>query len=80
MARADGDTLKVGARVAAAQDLPGIPAGTAGRGILRNDMPTARSWTRYRVWFDTGATNGTDIGSLDRSQLIALTRKGQPVV
>ncbi|MBK6669686.1 MAG: hypothetical protein IPG46_08435 [Actinobacteria bacterium] len=48
--------------------------------ILRNDMPTARSWTRYRVWFDTGATNGTDIGSLDRSQLIALTRKGQPVV
>jgi hypothetical protein len=32
------------------------------------------------VWFDTGATNGTDIGSLDRSQLIALTRKGQPVV
>jgi hypothetical protein len=48
-------------KVVAAVDLPGVPAGTPGKVILKNGF----RWIRYRVMFD----NGLDIGSLDRSQI-----------
>jgi hypothetical protein len=41
-------------RVAAARDLPGVPAGTAGKVLLVNGF----SWVRYRVRFDSGAERG----------------------
>lgn len=56
-----GDELKVKAKVVAAEDLVGVPAGTRGRVTLKNGF----RWIRYRVEFD----NGVGIGSLDRSQL-----------
>ena len=37
-------------RVVAAEDLPGVPAGTPGVVM----MVTGLSWTRYRVQFDNG--------------------------
>ena len=49
-------------KVVAAVDLPGVPAGTPGKVILKNGF----RWIRYRVYFE----NGLDIGSLDRSQLV----------
>ena len=48
-------------QVVAAVDLPGVPAGTAGRIKITNGF----AWTRYWVLFD----NGVDMGSLDASQL-----------
>lgn len=57
-----GDELKIRAKVVAAEDLRGVPAGTRGRVTLRNGF----RWIRYRVEFD----NGVGIGSLDRSQLV----------
>lgn len=56
-----GDELRVRDKVVAAEDMPGVPAGTPGRVILKNGF----RWIRYRVLFE----NGVDIGSLDRSQL-----------
>ena len=58
----DNDELKVRAKVVAAEDLPGVPAGTRGRVTLKNGF----RWTRYRVEFD----NGEGVGSLDREQLV----------
>ncbi len=58
----DGE-FKVRAKVVAAADLPGVPAGTPGRVTLKNGF----RWTRYRVYFD----NGEDIGSLDGTQLMS---------
>lgn len=60
----DNDELKVRAKVVAAEDLPGVPAGTEGRVTLKNGF----RWTRYRVEFD----NGVGVGSLDRDQLVPL--------
>jgi hypothetical protein len=57
----DGDKLLFHDKVVAAEDLPGVPAGTPGKVTLINGF----RWIRYRVYFD----NGADIGSLDRSQL-----------
>lgn len=62
MAGASGDELKVRAKVVAAEDLRGVPAGTPGRVTLKNGF----TWIRYRVEFE----NGVGIGSLDRSQLM----------
>ncbi len=60
----DNDNVfKVRAKVVAAVDLPGVPAGTPGKVTLKNGF----RWTRYRVYFD----NGEDIGSLDGTQLMA---------
>ena len=60
----DNDSeFKVHAKVVAAVDLPGVPAGTPGKVTLKNGF----RWTRYRVYFD----NGADVGSLDGSQLMA---------
>ncbi len=58
----DNDELKVRAKVVAAEDLPGVPAGTEGRVTLKNGF----RWTRYRVEF----VNGVGIGSLDRDKLV----------
>lgn len=55
------DELLFHDKVVAAVDLPGVPAGTPGKVILKNGF----RWKRYRVYFQ----NGADIGSLDRSQL-----------
>lgn len=71
MATATGDELNVHDRVLAAEDLPGVPAGTRGRVILKNGF----SWIRYRVWFETEHPNGSDVGSLERSQLVRCDRK-----
>ncbi len=62
MASNSGDDLKVRAKVVAAEDLRGVPAGTPGRVTLKNGF----RWIRYRVEF----ANGIGIGSLDRSQLV----------
>ena len=67
--------LNVRDRVINLVALPGVPAGTAGRVILKNGF----DWIRYRVLFDTGAVNGTDVGSLNRAQLTLVNKKGLPV-
>ena len=61
MAKRTGEGLTRHEKVVAAVDLPGVPAGTAGKVELVNGF----RWIRYRVGFE----NGADIGSLDRSQL-----------
>ena len=48
-------------KVVAAVDLPGVPAGTRGRVMLRNGF----SWVRYRVHFD----NGVEVPWLEADQL-----------
>ncbi len=75
MAQRSGDELCVGDHVEARIDLPGVPAGTRGRVILVNGF----DWIRYRVWFGTDATNGTDVGSLERGDLHRVDRKGNSV-
>ncbi len=40
--------------MAAAHDLPGVPAGTTGKVLLIGGF----SWVRYRVRFDNGAERG----------------------
>ncbi len=62
-----------GDKVEASIDLPGVPAGTAGRVILANGF----NWLRCRVQF----ANGVEIGDLDGRQLVptgkALRRIGK---
>ena len=41
-------------KVAAARDLPGVPAGTTGKVLLIGGY----SWVRYRVRFDNGVERG----------------------
>ena len=48
-------------RVVAAEDRPGVPAGTPGRVV----MVTGMAWIRYRVRFD----NGVELNLLDRKYL-----------
>jgi hypothetical protein len=54
-------------RVVAAQDLPGVPAGTPGKIV----MVTGLSWIRYRVQFD----NGFEHSLVDGRYLSPLPRK-----
>jgi hypothetical protein len=49
-------------KVVAAEDLPGVPAGTPGKVILVDGI----TWIRYRVLFE----NGVDLGSLDEKYLV----------
>lgn len=58
--------LRLGDRVCAAVDLPGVPAGTEGTVILANGF----NWQRYRVLF----ANGAEIGDLDGRQLTPIGR------
>ena len=55
------DEFRRNERVVVLDDLPGIPAGTAGKVLLVDGL----SWIRYRVLFE----NGEDRGSLDASVL-----------
>lgn len=61
MAKRKGAELKRHEKVVAAVDIPGVPAGTAGKVELVNGF----RWIRYRVGFE----NGMSVGSLDRAQL-----------
>ncbi len=62
MASKSEDTpLAAHAKVVAVEDLPGVPAGTKGKVMLR----TGFSWIRYRVHFD----NGVEVPWLEREQL-----------
>ncbi len=50
----DTPVFKQHQKVAAARDLPGVPAGTTGKVLLIGGY----SWVRYRVRFDNGAERG----------------------
>jgi hypothetical protein len=71
VAKRTGDQLRRGDRVVAGEGIPGVPPGTPGRVNLVNGF----RWVRYWVTFE----NGVSVGSLDRSQLVAVDRKGVPV-
>lgn len=58
--------LRIGDKVQAIADLPGVPTGTAGKVILANGF----NWQRYRVLF----TNGVELGDLDARQISATGR------
>ena len=58
--------LRIGDRVTASVDLPGIAAGTKGKVILANGF----NWQRYRVLFETG----TELGDLDHRNLEPIGR------
>jgi hypothetical protein len=80
MAKRVGNQLLLHDRVVSTVDLPGIPAGTPGKVILKSglDRPGTDEfeWIRYRVLFETAATNGSDAGSLQRSTLQRIDKKG----
>jgi hypothetical protein len=63
MAKPAGDQFRRHAKVVAATDLPGVPAGTPGKVFLVSGV----TWIRYRVRFE----NGVEIGTLDRSVLVS---------
>lgn len=63
---ADQLDLRIGDRVRATVDLPGIQAGTEGKVILANGF----NWHRYRVLFDTGA----EAGDLDARTIVPIGR------
>ena len=75
MAKRNGDELNLHDRVLAAVDLPGVPVGTRGKVILKNGF----SWIRYRVLFETDHPNGSDVGSLDRTQVVLCDKKWTPI-
>lgn len=56
-----GEQLRKGAKVEAAVELRGVPAGTKGKVQLVNGF----AWVRYWVLFE----NGVSLGSIDRSAL-----------
>ena len=58
--------LRMGDRVKATVDLPGVPAGEEGKVILANGF----NWQRYRVLF----ANGAEVGDLDQRHLEPLGR------
>jgi hypothetical protein len=53
--------LKMGDRVESIVDLPGVPAGTAGKVILANGF----NWQRYRVAF----VNGIEVADCDQRNI-----------
>jgi len=61
------DEFTAKARVSAAHDLDGVPAGTAGKVV----MVTGLSWIRYRVRFE----NGVELNLLDGRHLLAASKK-----
>jgi len=69
--RRDTDLLRRNDRVLAAVDLAGAPEGTPGRVMMVNGF----RWKRYWVLFE----NGVDAGSLDRSQLTLVDKRGIPI-
>jgi hypothetical protein len=61
VADADGAPFHLKDKVAAASDLPGVPAGTPGRVTAIAGI----DWIRYRVRFE----NGVELGTLDAKYL-----------
>jgi hypothetical protein len=58
--------LKIGDKVTAKVDLPGVPAGTPGKVILANGF----NWLRYRVRFK----GGIELPDLDERNLTPIGR------
>jgi hypothetical protein len=58
--------LRIGDKVRASVDLPGVAAGTEGKVILANGF----NWQRYRVRFK----DGSELGDLDHRHLEPLGR------
>jgi hypothetical protein len=58
--------LRIGDKVRAAVDLPGVAEGTEGKVILANGF----NWQRYRVRF----ANGGELGDLDQRHLEPIGR------
>jgi hypothetical protein len=58
--------LRLGDKVRATVDLPGIAEGTTGKVILANGF----NWQRYRVLF----TDGTELGDLDHRHIEPIGR------
>ena len=74
-ALATKNVLTSGARVVAAIEMKGVPAGTPGKVIHVQGL----TWTRYWVWFD----NGLRVGTLHRDKLMTLdewARRGEVAV
>lgn len=65
-----GGSYRENDRVEAADELPGVPAGTPGTVV----MVTGLSWIRYRVAFD----NGVEVSLLDGRHLAPAARKRRP--
>ena len=63
---ADQLDLRMGDRVQATVELPGVAAGTEGKVILANGF----NWQRYRVLF----SNGVELGDLDQRNLEPIGR------
>lgn len=72
MALVTDPVFNVNDRVVTTVDLGAVPAGTPGRVILRNGI----SSFRYRVFFDIGGPNGTDVGHVTGDVLARADRKG----
>ena len=81
MAKRTGNELLLHDRVVNVDDLPGVPAGTPGKVILLGgwDHSDGRDWQRYRVLFEVGGPNGTDVGSLSRGALRRVDKKGNVI-
>jgi hypothetical protein len=58
--------LRIGDKVRASVDLPGVAAGTEGKVILANGF----NWQRYRVRF----VNGIELGDVDHRHLEPIGR------
>jgi hypothetical protein len=63
---ADQLDLRMGDRVRATGDLPGVAAGTEGKVILANGF----NWQRYRVLF----ANGVEVADLDQRTIEPIGR------
>ena len=61
--------LRIGDKVVNTVELPGVPAGTAGKVILANGF----NWLRYRVLF----ANGAELGDLDHRSIAPTGRSAK---
>ena len=66
---ADQINLRLGDRVSATVEMPGVSVGTEGKVILANGF----NWQRYRVLF----TNGVELGDLDGRQIAPVGRSAK---
>lgn len=62
--------LKVGGKVTATTDLPGVPAGTQGKVMLVNGFQRLRYWVHF--------SNGVDLGQLDGEQIAPFKKQAKP--
>ena len=81
MAKRTGNELLLHGRVISKVDLPRVPAGTPGKVILTSgwDHQDGRDWQRFRVLFEIGGPNGTDVGSLNRGTLQRIDKHGKVI-